>query len=273
MIKMDKQKVFATAMWGFEKKAVLDYIYEQDMLFKKKESDLERQLAEYEQKLETAEAQAAEIERYQEQLDALNTSYKEEKDTLADLQERYDRLSAETEQLIRVAGNKDRELQLQIELNSQLKSKCELLENKLKVLADHLIAAREQATVEAAQSANQTESAECEKSAFLAVDNSKATDGAPVFVAEIIEAAQPTPPLVEVTAAEAEPKAEIRLPATEPTQETPQECEAEYEDLKTELDEFRNAVSKTLLNFEAALARLESGKQDIDPPEKTVFFR
>lgn len=36
---MEQQKVFATAMLGFDKKAVLDYIYELDCTAKKKDEE------------------------------------------------------------------------------------------------------------------------------------------------------------------------------------------------------------------------------------------
>lgn len=223
---MEQQQVFTTAIWGFDKKAVLDYIYEQDMLLKKKEAEYESRIAEYEEKLAGYEQTAPVAEQYQEQLDALTVSYNEEKETVVSLQSRYDKLSDEIDKLLKVSSNKERELQLQLELNSQLKYKCEMLEDKLKVLAEHLIAERE------------LESSLPDPSIIPHINKPEAEEP-PVFVAEAIEAAAPV----------------------------------EYVDLKEELEEFRQSVSKTLLNFEAALAKLESGKSEDVTVETPTFFR
>lgn len=227
---MDQQKVFATAWKGFEKKAVLDYIYEQDMLFKRKESEWEARLAQYEEKLESTEVTVA-VDQYEERLEVLIHSYNEEKENSNNLTARYEALAREVEQLAQIAKDKEQQLAEQMERNGQLTHQCEMLEGKLKVLADHLIAAREaMATYPLPQPEPQPEA-----------DTADTTE----VICEFAD-----------------------------TQPEDEEIAPEYENIKEELEDFRQSVSKTLLNFEAALARLESCKGDGEPQlEDRAFFR
>lgn len=234
---MDQQQIFATTWRGFEKKAVLDYIYEQDMLFKKKEAEYEAKISDYESKIEAAEADDS-----RERLESLAQCYTEEKSAAEELRSRYSQLSEELERLSQTTKSKDRELQLQIEINSQLKTKCDMLESKLKVLADHLMAERNNMSVAAVQ------------------------DIDIVSKTEPVQEPEPEPvskPVVTITAAE---------PVEGTTPAGIDNCECA--NLKEEIENFRKSVSRTLLNYEAALARLESGR--FNAPETAPednFFR
>ena len=48
---MEQQKVFPTACFGFDKKVVLDYIYEQDTAAKAKEAELEQHATQLEEQI------------------------------------------------------------------------------------------------------------------------------------------------------------------------------------------------------------------------------
>lgn len=214
---MEEQKVFATAWRGFEKKAVLEYIYEQDVLFKRREAELSEKLTDCESKLEeqgrlVEDEQPSEL--YQERIDSLEQSCNEQRRTAALLQEQCEKLRREADQLVQMARSKDGELQLQTELNRQLQQKCDMLEDKLKTLAEYLLTEREASTV--------VETATQEKSTVPEEEN------------------QPEPDSIVGD----------ELPDTT--------VKTEFTDLKGELNDFRESVSNTLLNFEAALARLEA---------------
>ncbi|MEG1777439.1 MAG: hypothetical protein RR209_00550 [Angelakisella sp.] len=205
---MEQQKVFATAWRGFDKRAVLDYIYEQDIFFKKREAELNERLLEYESKFDGQDCAEEAPELYQERMEALERACNEQRETAESLQEKCEKLRHEADQLVQMTRSKEGELQLQTELNRQLQQKCDMLEGKLKTLAEHLLAERE---------------------------------------AVIEEVPAPVP------AAE-----EIPMQAEQPF------C-TKVTDLKGDLSEFKESVSQTLLNFEAALARLEA-----DPPKRYI---
>lgn len=212
---MEQQKVFATAWRGFDKKAVLDYIYEQDVFFKRREAELNEKLAEYENqpdKSEYPQESEESSELYKTRMEALEQACDEQRETAANLQEKCKKLRHEADQLVQMARSKDGELQLQTEINRQLQQKCDVLEGKLKTLAEHLLAERESAIEE-------------------------------------------TPMVSPVTYA--------REQEDEP--ESVEPCIVEFTDLKDELSNFKESVSQTLLNFEAALARLE-----VDPHKRYI---
>lgn len=216
---MEEQKVFATAWRGFDKKAVLEYIYEQDVLFKRREAELSEKLTQCESKLEEQERLGGDeqpTELYQERIEALEQSCNEQRRTAALLQEQCEKLRREADQLVQMARSKEGELQLQTELNRQLQQKCDTLEDKLKTLAEYLVTERESsAVVETEVQEDATVPAEAEQQ----------------------------PEAIAATHGE-------QLPDTA--------AKAEFTDLKGELSDFRESVSQTLLNFEAALARLEA---------------
>ncbi|MEG0541880.1 MAG: hypothetical protein RR528_06095 [Angelakisella sp.] len=235
---MEQQKVFATALRGFDKKAVLDYIYEQDVLFKKKEAELTQRLEECESKLNEQQLQQEDeqsAELCQERIDALERTCSEQREAAALLQEKCERLRREADQYAQAARSKEGELQLQTELNRQLQQKCEILEGKLQTLAEHLLAEREASVTQI-------------------VNTDDGED-----IADVVETQQEASAMEVPLLQEAE---DDTAPKTE------------FTDLKGEIDEFRQSVSKTLLNFEAALARLEADKSDeIKLGEDSSFFR
>lgn len=233
---MEEQKVFATAWRGFEKKAVLEYIYEQDVLFKRREAELNEKLAEYERKLEELERGGEEEEPsqlYQERIEALEQSCNEQRRTAALLQEQCEKLRREADQLVQMSRSKEGELQLQTELNRQLQQKCDTLEEKLKTLAEYLLAER-------------------------------GTPGSTKPKPTALEAPAPEEEATEETAQLAFdelPEQETVVETDEMARELPEDApdnKTEFTDLRGELSDFRQSVSQTLLNFEAALARLEA---------------
>lgn len=129
---MDQQKIFGTAMFGFNKKMVLDYIYEQDVLAKEQEARCETAIAQAEQdigKLRTfAESQRAQLEETTIRLEEATNAQKA-------LEEK---LRREMDRLVQATRHKEKELQLQIEMNKQLKEKLSQKENRIQELVAEL---------------------------------------------------------------------------------------------------------------------------------------
>ena len=132
---MDQQKVFPTACFGFDKKVVLDYIYEQDTAAKNREAEYERRIGEL-------EAQAADLQSRLEELsaqcDLAKAQLYSEKEASAAQKASYDKLRSDADQLVQVARNKDNELQIQMELNRQLQNRNAELEGRISALSREL---------------------------------------------------------------------------------------------------------------------------------------
>ena len=58
---MEQQKVFPTACFGFDKKVVLDYIYEQDTAAKAKEAELEQHATQLEEQIAELQGSVEEL--------------------------------------------------------------------------------------------------------------------------------------------------------------------------------------------------------------------
>lgn len=136
---MEQQKVFPTACFGFDKKVVLDYIYEQDTAAKAKEAEMEKHAAELEEQI--SELQGS-VEELSAQCELIKAQLYNEKETAAGIRASYEKLKADTDQLVQVARNKDKELQIQLELNRQLQNRNGELENQLTILDQELAEAR-----------------------------------------------------------------------------------------------------------------------------------
>lgn len=129
---MDQQKIFATTMFGFDKKMVLDYIYEQDTLAKEQEARCEAAIAQAEQdigKLRAfAENQRTQIEESKARLEEVTNAQKASED----------KLRREMDRLVQTARHKEKELQLQMEMNKQLKEKLAQQELRIQELMEEL---------------------------------------------------------------------------------------------------------------------------------------
>lgn len=132
---MEQQKVFPTACFGFDKKVVLDYIYERDTAAKAKETQMEEQAAKMEEQL--TELQNT-VEELNAQGELLRAQLYSEKEAAASMRTNYERLKSDADQLVQVARNKDKELQIQLELNKQLQHRSNELENRLTAMAQEL---------------------------------------------------------------------------------------------------------------------------------------
>ena len=125
---MEQQKVFPTACFGFDKKVVLDYIYEQDTAAKAREAEQEEHAAKLE--AQVAELQGT-IEELNAQCELMQSQLYGERETTVAIRASYEKLKSDADQLVQVARNKDKELQIQLELNKQLQGRNSELESRL----------------------------------------------------------------------------------------------------------------------------------------------
>ena len=132
---MEQQKVFPTACFGFDKKVVLDYIYEQDTAARAKEAQMEEQAAHLEEQMTDLQNT---VEELSAQGELLRAQLYSEKETVAAIRSNYDKLKSDADQLVQVARNKDKELQIQLELNKQLQHRSNELEIRLAAMAQEL---------------------------------------------------------------------------------------------------------------------------------------
>ena len=136
---MEQQKVFPTACFGFDKKVVLDYIYEQDTAARAKEAQMEEQAAHLEEQMTDLQNT---VEELSAQGELLRAQLYSEKETVAAIRSNYDKLKSDADQLVQVARNKDKELQIQLELNKQLQNRNSELENRVGALTQELLEAQ-----------------------------------------------------------------------------------------------------------------------------------
>lgn len=238
---MEQQKTFPTVMFGFEKKAVLDYIYTLDAAAKE----------EAEKALRDQETLASEITRLQGELEdrtsqqeILKAQLYNEKENAAAHKASFDKLKADTDQLMQIAKNKDNELQIQTELNKQLQNKAADQEGQIKLLLaklDQLQAEKETADV-------QIQSARQEADRILAEAHAEAD--------KILQEA-------------ADKASESQVPSG-------------VEQLKAELNALRSGMEQKLKSFENMIEALPSagrGKETTEPPQVSAdsveahFFR
>ena len=114
---MEQQKVFPTACFGFDKKVVLDYIYEQDTAAKAREAEQEEHAAKLE--AQVAELQAT-IEELHAQYDLMQSQLYSERETTAAVRASYEKLKSDADQLVQVARNKNRNSELESRLAAAL---------------------------------------------------------------------------------------------------------------------------------------------------------
>lgn len=117
---MQEQKEFATKLFGFEKKAVLEYIYEQDKQARAALTDLAGRNATLDDKLQEISAQ---LEKLSAQCDELHTQSLEKDEQLSSktdicnkLQDRLDKQNASLR-------DKENSLQLQMEINRKMQNR------------------------------------------------------------------------------------------------------------------------------------------------------
>ena len=128
---MEQQKVFPTAMFGFDKKVVLDYIYEQDHAAKEREEKLQSEADALQKKIDELQGMVEELTSQQE---IVKAQLYNEKEAATSHKAAYEKLRSDADQLIQVARNKDNELQIQLELNKQLQNRSADQENQMKLL-------------------------------------------------------------------------------------------------------------------------------------------
>ncbi len=138
---MEQQKVFPTACFGFDKKVVLDYIYEQDTAAKAREAELTQRATQLEE--QSAELQSS-LEELSAQCELFKAQLYSEKESALTVKSSYDKLRSDADQLVQVARNKDKELQIQLELNKQLQNRNTELELRLADLTQELQDAAQQ---------------------------------------------------------------------------------------------------------------------------------
>ena len=214
---MEQQKVFPTACFGFDKKVVLDYIYEQDTAAKAKEAELEQHATQLEEQI--AELQGS-VEELSAQCEIIKAQLYSEKETAAGSRSSYEKLKSDTDQLVQVARNKDKELQIQLELNKQLQNRNSELENRVGALTQELLEAQNSGIT--AQELLE----EAKAQATLLLERARRD-------AKAIRA--------EAAAKEADHTAEVAR-------------------LKEELSRIRESVGKTLTQFEGAISKLDGEK-------------
>ena len=127
---MEQQKVFATAMLGFDKKAVLDYIYELDCTAKKKDEEQQRRTEEYERQLEQLRQELEESESQRQELEQQHLQAQEELEELKEICQRLREQNGRQEQELR---HREKEIQIQAEQNRQLQNKNAEQESKLRI--------------------------------------------------------------------------------------------------------------------------------------------
>lgn len=139
---MQEAKRFSIALFGFERKAVLDYIYEQDKQAREaleelavRNDALDRKAAELNEKLESLSAQYRQVvsERSEKE-----RQLSEQGNDCARLRERTNKLAAQLR-------DKENALQLQMELNKKMQAKVNEQETALNELRTELNDARLQA--------------------------------------------------------------------------------------------------------------------------------
>jgi chromosome segregation ATPase len=157
---MEQQKVFPTSCFGFDKKVVLDYIYEQDTAAKAKEAEFEQRAGEYEAQINELQSK---VEELNAQLELTKAQLYSEKESSSALRGTYDKLKSDADQLVQTARNKDNELQIQMELNRQLQNRNADLENRISALTQEL----EEARKLAAEDSGEKEKAAAEAAALL----------------------------------------------------------------------------------------------------------
>lgn len=125
---MDQQKIFPTSMRGFDKKAVLDYIYNLDVAAKQNEANLQEQISELTGLLEQSRSENAALKAQRETDRAQSEA----------LKSAHEKFKADADKLVQIAKNKDRELQVQTELNRQLQNRNAELSEQIKSLLARL---------------------------------------------------------------------------------------------------------------------------------------
>ena len=139
---MQEAKRFSTAVFGFERKAVLDYIYEQDR-------QAREALEELAVRNDTLDRKAAELN---EKLEALTAQYKQAVSDSEEKQRRMTeqgadcaRLRERTNKLAAQLRDKENALQLQMELNKKMQARVNEQEAALNDLRAELNEAKLQA--------------------------------------------------------------------------------------------------------------------------------
>lgn len=139
---MQEQKEFGTALFGFEKKAVLEYIYEQDKQARGAMEELARRNAALEDERRALDEKQHDLStRYEEMCESAAADRQKSKETT----DECDRLKERLAKLSTQFHDKENSLQLQMEINKKMQLRIaeqqtliEKLQNELHSAEDRL---------------------------------------------------------------------------------------------------------------------------------------
>ena len=238
---MDKQKIFPTAMMGFEKSAVLDYIYEQDTLNKNREKELLQQIEELKQQLQDQQSAVNEdiIEPIteDEMVEATDSDRMFElEDAVVVLHDSYDDIKVKYESVL-----------LENEaLQKELNEKSEQIED----MTAEIQSLRERTLQQRLQNEHLVSKLENYQKDILEDSSSKAL-------------------ATGVTSGTYTSQKDSEVKSYEVTVRP----KRDYNDIKEEINEFKSSVTDTLLGFETALARLAAVDSNLEPNNHTTSKR
>ena len=132
---MQEQKEFSTVLFGFDKKAVLEYIYEQD----KEARAALTELAERNTALEdSAEKLKASLDTISEQYEGLDDKSRENQKAAEQAQNECTALRDRLQKLSAQYHEKENSLQLQMEINKKMQTRITEQEETIKTLRQEL---------------------------------------------------------------------------------------------------------------------------------------
>lgn len=125
---MEEQKVFKTSMFGFDKKTVMDYLYEVDEKAKNTEQELSAKI----QDINSANAElGSKIDEVESQYQIVSSKLNAERENSTKAAQLIGELNQEIERQRRQIADKDREVQIQSERCKQLLQRAEEAEKKV----------------------------------------------------------------------------------------------------------------------------------------------
>lgn len=126
---MEKQAVFKTSFYGFEKEAVLKYIDEMGRAASQTETDLEKRIEEITKSREQLEEQ---IQGFEENLKNLEQELNQERGKNQKLGEMVENLQEEIDRQRKLIENREQEFRLQREENQALRTRVSTATHKSK---------------------------------------------------------------------------------------------------------------------------------------------
>lgn len=139
---MQEQKEFSTVLFGFEKKAVLDYIFEQDKEAREALDELARRNADLDDRANDLVAQMKELNA---RFDALKAENEEGQNNLVEQENETNRLRDRVSKTVAQLREKENSLQLQMELNKRMQMRLSEQEATIASLREELKATENKA--------------------------------------------------------------------------------------------------------------------------------